>query len=580
MTPEEAAGFNVGDAVKADLFAKGQLVDVTGITKGRGFQGVMKRWNFKGSQTKTHGTHEYRRHPGAIGQRKTPGRVYPNKKMPGHYGVEQVTTQNLTVVDVDVEKGLLLIKGARRRPQRRHRLHPPEHQGRHARAAQGGPRQVRPSPCVCSLPRQGEGRIHRPNRDSRHRHRVHRRPAPATHRAGRSCFRARGPNVGQRALACRVIDESAPRVSLVPCSWVTRVPTCVRHTAMNARNLPRFVSLALLLTALSASAQEQVLDPAAVRHRLFSPGERLEASFTVGLPLREYLTAHYNLNAGLAYNFFNTLGVEARAGYALSRHTGLARSISESFLAREDKKQTDELEDMWEMNLHGVVGARWAPIYGKLSLLADETAHFQAYLWAGGGLASLRRQSVIQCTQVGDRDAAGLLPPGAGHTRVAPVATGAMGFRFFLSNGHALRFELRDWVFADEYRVDLERELLGARRAEWFARAQPGPDAPGAVRYRLLLHLLRLTSRMRPTSFFAVLLARHAPASAQEETPAPPSETAPIPVKPEPRPPAPDEPAPPVPEPLDDPGARGSADAPLADPELEPVARIPTSSAW
>jgi large subunit ribosomal protein L3 len=111
VSPEEAAGFNVGDAVKADLFAKGQLVDVTGITKGRGFQGVMKRWKFKGSQTATRGTHEYRRHPGAIGQRKTPGRVYPNKKLPGHYGVEQVTTQNLTVVDVDVDKGLLLIKG-------------------------------------------------------------------------------------------------------------------------------------------------------------------------------------------------------------------------------------------------------------------------------------------------------------------------------------------------------------------------------------------------------------------------------------------------------------------------------------
>jgi large subunit ribosomal protein L3 len=112
VTPEEAAAFNVGDAVKADMFAKGQIVDVTGVTKGRGFSGVMRRWSFKGSQTKTHGTHEYQRHPGAIGQRKTPGRTYPNKKMPGHYGVEQVTTQNLTVVDVDVEKGLLLIKGA------------------------------------------------------------------------------------------------------------------------------------------------------------------------------------------------------------------------------------------------------------------------------------------------------------------------------------------------------------------------------------------------------------------------------------------------------------------------------------
>ena len=112
VTAEEAAGFNVGDAIKADMFSKGELVDVTGITKGRGFSGVMRRWSFKGSQTKTHGTHEYQRHPGAIGQRKTPGRTYPNKKMPGHYGVERVTTQNLTVVDVDVEKGLVLVKGA------------------------------------------------------------------------------------------------------------------------------------------------------------------------------------------------------------------------------------------------------------------------------------------------------------------------------------------------------------------------------------------------------------------------------------------------------------------------------------
>lgn len=111
VSAEELAQYNVGDAVKADMFKKGELVDVTGITKGRGTQGVMKRWNFRGFG-QTHGTHEYRRHPGAIGQRKTPGRVYPNKKLPGHYGVEQVTTQNLAVVDVIADKGLLLVKGA------------------------------------------------------------------------------------------------------------------------------------------------------------------------------------------------------------------------------------------------------------------------------------------------------------------------------------------------------------------------------------------------------------------------------------------------------------------------------------
>lgn len=107
----ELANFKIGEPVKADaLFKKGELVDVTGITKGRGYQGVVKRWGFRGFG-QTHGTHEYRKHPGAIGQRKTPGRVYPNKKLPGHYGVEQVTTQNLTVVDVLADKNLLLIKG-------------------------------------------------------------------------------------------------------------------------------------------------------------------------------------------------------------------------------------------------------------------------------------------------------------------------------------------------------------------------------------------------------------------------------------------------------------------------------------
>lgn len=107
----ELANFKIGEAVNAgSLFKKGELVDVTGITKGRGYQGVVKRWNFRGFG-QTHGTHEYRKHPGAIGQRKTPGRVYPNKKLPGHYGVEQVTTQNLTVADVLADKNLVLIKG-------------------------------------------------------------------------------------------------------------------------------------------------------------------------------------------------------------------------------------------------------------------------------------------------------------------------------------------------------------------------------------------------------------------------------------------------------------------------------------
>lgn len=112
VTPEEAAKFEVGQVLKAsDLFKKGQLVDVRGVSKGRGFQGVFKRHHMAGF-VDSHGTHEYFRHPGSIGQRKTPGRVFKNKRMPGHMGVEKVTTQNLMVVDVDAENDLLLIKGS------------------------------------------------------------------------------------------------------------------------------------------------------------------------------------------------------------------------------------------------------------------------------------------------------------------------------------------------------------------------------------------------------------------------------------------------------------------------------------
>ncbi|MET0406496.1 MAG: outer membrane beta-barrel domain-containing protein [Cystobacter sp.] len=256
---------------------------------------------------------------------------------------------------------------------------------------------------------------------------------------------------------------------------------------MTSRLPLRFVSLALVLTALSASAQQQVLDPAAVRHRLYSPAEHLELSLAVGLPAREYLTGHYNLNAAVAYNLLQSIALEARGGYALSRQTGLARSISESFLARQDKQLTDELEDMWQMGAHGVVGLRWAPIYGKLSLLADASAHFQAYLWAGGGLASLRRQSIIQCGQVIDRaqgvcdnrtDVADRSTATESYwrveTRAAPVVSGAVGLRFFLSQRHALRFELRDWIFADQYRVNLVREDWEAGRESGEPERNPG----------------------------------------------------------------------------------------------------------
>jgi large subunit ribosomal protein L3 len=105
------AKYEVGQVMKLDeIFEAGQLVDARSTTRGRGFTGVMRRWSFAGG-VGSHGTHEYFRHGGSIGTNMTPGRTLPNLKMPGHYGDEAVSVQNIRLVSIDVEKHLLLLQG-------------------------------------------------------------------------------------------------------------------------------------------------------------------------------------------------------------------------------------------------------------------------------------------------------------------------------------------------------------------------------------------------------------------------------------------------------------------------------------
>ncbi|HBD12180.1 MAG TPA: 50S ribosomal protein L3 [Porticoccaceae bacterium] len=101
----------LGSEISLDQFAAGQRVDVSGISKGKGYAGVIKRWNFS-TQDATHGNSLSHRAPGSIGQNQTPGRVFKGKKMAGHMGAERKTIQNLEIVRVDVERNLLLVKGA------------------------------------------------------------------------------------------------------------------------------------------------------------------------------------------------------------------------------------------------------------------------------------------------------------------------------------------------------------------------------------------------------------------------------------------------------------------------------------
>ena len=101
----------VGAEITADHYVAGQFVDVTGITLGKGFAGPMKKWNFRGLRA-THGVSVSHRSHGSTGGRQDPGKTWKNKKMAGHMGVEQVTTQNLRVVSTDVERGLVLVEGS------------------------------------------------------------------------------------------------------------------------------------------------------------------------------------------------------------------------------------------------------------------------------------------------------------------------------------------------------------------------------------------------------------------------------------------------------------------------------------
>lgn len=138
---DDPAAFEVGQVITADVFAAGDFVDVTGISKGKGFAGTIKRHNFS-SQGKSHGVHKAHRKPGAVGACATPARVFRGRRLPGQMGRQRVTTLNLEVIEGDAERDLILIKGALPGPNGgvvfvREAVKTPKRAARHARAAAG-----------------------------------------------------------------------------------------------------------------------------------------------------------------------------------------------------------------------------------------------------------------------------------------------------------------------------------------------------------------------------------------------------------------------------------------------------------
>ncbi|MCI0844209.1 MAG: 50S ribosomal protein L3 [Chloroflexi bacterium] len=110
VSADDTSEFEVGQTIGVDIFEAGEKVDVIGTSKGRGFAGVMKRWNFKGGP-RTHGQSDRMRAPGSIGGGTTPGRVYKGMKMGGHMGNRRITVKGLEIVEIDTERNLLMIKG-------------------------------------------------------------------------------------------------------------------------------------------------------------------------------------------------------------------------------------------------------------------------------------------------------------------------------------------------------------------------------------------------------------------------------------------------------------------------------------
>lgn len=231
-------------------------------------------------------------------------------------------------------------------------------------------------------------------------------------------------------------------------------------------NLRNFSCLLLALCASAASAQqkegggEELVEKVVVRNRLYNVEGRFEAGVNVGFSMLSRLTEHYNFNASGAYNFMESLALELRVGYALSNHTSLADGIAITFFDRskEQVKEATDLSDLWEMKFNAIVGLRWQPIYGKLGLMAELPVHFQFYLWLGGGVGMLDRTSVMICNEevpVLDDNGNPTSKSQCGNylkdSKVSPLVSLAIGFRFFLTENHVVRFEIRDWSWIDNY---------------------------------------------------------------------------------------------------------------------------------
>lgn len=237
------------------------------------------------------------------------------------------------------------------------------------------------------------------------------------------------------------------------------------------RKVKLLAAAGLMLAASSAFAAEP--ERVVVRNRLYNPAGHFELGVEVSTSLINRLVSHNNFQLAAAYNFSNEWALELLGGYALAQHTDIADQITTGGKSIPAKpissfQTVDDFAGLWEIQWNAVLGARWAPIYGKLNLLADVPVHFQFYVGAGGGAAGLSRTSVTYCLDsrapsgpgdVPQKDADGNATCNEPLTeaRVSPVFQFGGGFKFWMGSKAALRIEARDYFFPDAYQVSINR---------------------------------------------------------------------------------------------------------------------------
>lgn len=240
---------------------------------------------------------------------------------------------------------------------------------------------------------------------------------------------------------------------------------------MNEKSM-KILSVCLLCFLGSSVSAEELIENVVVRNRLYTVGGRHELGFNYGLTMMPRLTNHNQFNLNYAYNFGENLALEFRGGYALTNQTALYRDVTQKFEAKNSAVTTvNDFRDMWVMNGNASLGVRWAPIYGKISLIGELPVHFQGYFWLGGGAAQFNRTSVLYCVRGTANSCSEYRKE---EPKVAPLVSAAIGGRFFLSSRHSLRLEVRDYSYLDSYRVNIVRATAKAGGETGTETANPG----------------------------------------------------------------------------------------------------------